>query len=136
MWVFLLYLFTNYDPWYPKYLIKMISFYSEIVSGFLGLCQAKWNEISRTNPDNRSWVFIYVFICIYSYSNPKAFWIYLCFSLNLWNLHNITIYSSYHLHNVYFSRSKALFIEKQLAVGRNKLWKSRISFQKKNFQNI
>ena len=25
-------------------------FYFELVSGFLGLCQAKWNEILRTNP--------------------------------------------------------------------------------------
>ena len=25
-------------------------FYFELVSGFLGLCQAKWNEISCTNP--------------------------------------------------------------------------------------
>ena len=54
LWVFLLYLFTNYDPWYPKCLLKMIFFYFKLVSGFLDLCQAKWNEISRTNPAYRS----------------------------------------------------------------------------------
>ena len=29
----------------------MIFFNFELVSGFLGLCQAKLNEISRTNPE-------------------------------------------------------------------------------------
>ena len=33
---------------------KNIFFYFEFVSGFLGLCQAKWNEISRTNPEYSS----------------------------------------------------------------------------------
>ena len=39
-------------------------FYFKLVSGFLGLCKAKLNGFSRTNPDTFTLSFLYAFFSV------------------------------------------------------------------------